>query len=443
VRLRPMLSFESNRLQPVRIINCEEYGAIQIPFRDLLGPTGTLRLNPEVEKGDFFNVSMSRGRLTLSARNYVGYIPLNENVVVYVRPRVPVANLTAVAELAGMPHVMFSSLRDYSLAATWSDSFLDVYASALADHLEYIVISGLLREYRRDEEVTSFPSGRVMLSQTLRASAAHGRKYRAHITRYARTADNAPNRCLKYAMWLVAHHYANRAQWTREARIVNRRLNTAYTFFDGVGLDPTQAFLADPVVAGRRDVPALRAYYSDALDVARVIIRQQGLRLEGGDVAGVRLPSLAVNMSRLFEEYVRRALQLYAADSAWAWQVLDGNGLGSKPLYKDRMSPRANPDIVITRPESRPLVLEIKYRPVTDISPRDDTNQAVTYAACYDTNRVVIIYPCDTGQLAGLRKIGDIGHVAVYQYRIDLGSADLGLEAAGFGTAVASLLYEQ
>jgi 5-methylcytosine-specific restriction enzyme subunit McrC len=431
---------DTNQLPPEPIA-CAEYEAVNIPINYLLGHDGRLQLNSEIEKGDYFSVSLRHGVLTLRTSGYVGYIPLTNQVVIYVRPRVPVINLNRMAEIAGTPRITLAWLREYDLSGPWSESYADLYASALAAHVENIAANGLLRDYLRKEENSSFPRGRILIGPTVQSFSARGQYHKAVSTYFVRTADNPANRCLKYAMWLMGSHYAKASVRRRKSRLIQQRLNAAYSSFDGVSLDQAQRFVADPFVAGLRSLPAHRGYYREALDVALAITRQQGLLLDANIRGDVRLPSLILNMSDLFESYVRTVLQQHSIENRWTWQVLDGNAEGSRPLYKGQSLVKATPDIVIQDPGSaRSVVVEVKYIPVADRSLREAVNQVVTYAACYETNRAVLVHPCDEGQASGIRKIGNVGQVEVFQYLYNLANADLTLEASLFGHAISALL---
>lgn len=444
MRLTPLVKERDGQApESPSVIPCGEHEAIEVPMDYVLGSHGRMILNPEIESGDYFAVSLSRGVLSLRTRGYVGYIPINDRVVVHVRPRVPVANLTEIVEVTGLRTTVLSALRDYSLTDSWSNSVADLYAVALVGQIELIVLQGLLRDYRRDEQSSSFPLGRVLIGPTIQSHLARGEQHRARSTWFTRTIDNPVNRTVKYAMWLLGEHFAYKSSLERDQRQVLRDLNSLYGTFDGVRLDHSRGFVRDSVVAGRRELPAFRAYYRRALDISLAVIEQRGLLLEDGRGPNVRLPSLVLDMSKLFEAYVRKVLQLHAVERGWPWQVVDGKDEGSRPLYTGQASPAATPDIVVRGPGIEPLVLEVKYIPVDGRSPRDALNQAVTYATCYGTKRVVLVHPCDHGQVPGLQKSGSVGDVEVFQYRFDLDVTELHLEASRFAQAIEECLSAQ
>jgi 5-methylcytosine-specific restriction enzyme subunit McrC len=425
-----------------RVIRCEEQGQVDVDLSELQGPSGTLSLNPEIEGGDYFAVSLRRGVISLRARGYVGLIPLSEGVVVDVRPRVPVRNLSRVIHVSGEPPTVLTSLRSYATAPEWSDSLLDVYARALAGYVEVVASSGLLRDYVRREEDSSFPRGRVRLDGTLRLRS-RGINHKARVAWFERGDDNAPNRCLKYAIWLLAQRYIARRSADDRSREAHRHLNALFPIFDGVSLDHGKAFLDDPVVSGARELPTLRSYYRDALNVALAIIRQRSIVLDSSG-GSVRMPSFVVNMNYVFEAYIRNTLRRYVAAHGLAGDVLDGNDEGSRRLYDGRADPEATPDIVLQPHDTAipPVVIEVKNVPVKGSeSERDHVNQAATYGLAYRAPRVVIVNPrASAFQPAGLYFLGDIDHVAVYQYRFDLGATDLSNEDEQFGDVIAGLM---
>jgi 5-methylcytosine-specific restriction enzyme subunit McrC len=426
-------------------VECDAYGLIDLPLEQVLDASGRLDLNPDIETGDYFAVSMRKGQLRLRAGGYIGVIPLNDRIVVHVRPRVPMSNLTRVVNLSGYPPTILTSMRGYDTVDEWNESLLDVYAAQLIRHVEVLTLSGLLREYARREEVSSFPRGRVMLHQTIQRQYPRGIRHAAHVSWFERGADVAPNRCIKYAIWLLAQRYIATKPVDRASRQLHRRLNALYAGLADVELDHRRTFMEDPVVTGARPLPTLRSYYRDALNVAIAIIRQRAVLIESAGGA-IRLPSIVMNMDYVFEGYVRNVLRLQAATNARSEVVFDGNEApGQKLLFNEKPSPYATPDIVVrATDQTTPLVLEVKNVPIKgDLSDRSHINQAVTYAASYRTKRVVLVHPRRSSwQSPGMRLQGVVDEIEVYQYCYDLNADDLEAEEDAFGVAVLGLIVE-
>jgi len=424
------------------VLECREHGPIDIPLDRLLGQDGRLDLNPEIESRDFFAVYLKKGSLKLQARGFVGYIPITRDVVINVRPRAPVSNLFRMTQISGAAPTVLTSLRSYSTTEEWNDSLLGLYADALIRYVAIITGTGLHREYQRREEGSAFPRGRILLASTAKKHNARGIHHRAEIAWFERTRDTSINRCLKYATWLLAEKY--RCLSTRKAgdRDRIRRLNAAFVAFGNVTLDHGRTFLSDPIVVGKRPLPAVRAYYRDALNVALAVIGQRSVLIEstGGDI---KLQSVVLDMNVVFESYVRQILRGYAEEHNWDASVEDGNKEGGRGLYDGTSTPEATPDIVVrTANGVTPLLLEVKNVPIVGhYTGRGETNQAITYAVAYRAPVVVLVHPrASTIQPGGLHHLGDVNSVSVYQYRFDLGADNLVAEEERFGAEIAEIL---
>jgi len=424
------------------IYSVAEYRNVDIPMEDLL-VGGRLRVNPEVISRGYFNIRLQGDSLRVQAGGYVGLIPLNERAAIEVVPRVPVGNLSRILSIAGyVPTALVSERKRYELQPGPLDSVLDIYARGLVAAVDEIVTRGLYRTYRRREAMTSFPRGRILVSDTVIRLHSRGISHRASSTWFERTADNAANRCLKYAILFLARRYAQLENPRPGSRRIQRELNRAYRVFDSVTLDRTRSFMGDAEVAGRAELPRVRGYYRDALDLASAIIREQAVAL---DHAGedLRLSSIVLSLQDVFEAYLRNVLRRAARADRWDALVLDGNSDGAKLLFDEGGKIAANPDIVVAPLEKRretSVLIDAKYKPYLSDPDRDDINQVVTYGFSYRARNVVLVSPKPANRgSVGLRKIGTIKPLAVYQYVFDLGSTDLEDQEVRFAAAVASV----
>lgn len=433
-----------------RVIPCSEQGQIDLALNELMDASGGLMINPEISKKDFLTVTFRGGKLRLQARGFIGLIPLNEKVAIFVEPRVPVSNLTRMAEISGSSRLPLPVIRAYETGDAKEELLLDLYSAALIHHVERVVEGGLFREYQRVEEESSFPAGRLLVNQTARLQG-RGVTHRVWSSHFERTADNAANRCLKYALWRLAQQSQDPS--VPSVKRNRQQLNRLYGAFDGVPLDHSLRFLDDDFVTGRRDLPSLRAYYRDALDVARAALLQRKIFLDRSK-GGVQLPSIVFDMNDLFERYVRRTLEMHGAGAGWSEVVADGNttarrvlfthhrNVGSEVHKLDYADSFATPDIVILRENGQDVacVLDVKNKLVKRRSDRDGEDQVIAYALRYATDRVVLVHPAQENQTAGMYKVGDVGEVSLFQYRINLAADNPEVEERNFGDAVAKLI---
>ncbi len=432
-----------------RTYRVPEWGHIEVEPAGLLRD-GKLDVYASVVGRDYFTLRPQQGALMLQAGSYIGVIPLNELVTLEVTPRVPLRNLSRLLRVSGnVPLALPETARLYEREAEMYPSLLDLYAQALGGYVDQIRLRGLAREYVERHENTSFPRGRILMNETVKSLRPKGISYKLATSWYQRTSDIASNQCVKYAIWFLARCLA-RAQTAQQSRRALRTLNRAYRVFDGIELDLSRGFMRDPVVLGLRPLPSVRSYYHPALALCLAIIQQQGVSLDqrSGDLS---LPSLILKMSDVFEDYVRNVLARYATAEGWTVSVLNGNHRapqgGEQKLFHEGMDADANPDIVLAlgtgEARTHPLVLEVKYKPSDRSIDRDDLHQAIAYGISYRCKKVVLVHPrgAKTDAAAvGLRELGRLNDMVVYQYVYDLSTHDLVGQENQFGQRVAALV---
>jgi 5-methylcytosine-specific restriction enzyme subunit McrC len=417
-----------------------EHELLDVPLDALLDSRGRLVVNEDVEAKGYFTVQLARGAVRLQARGFVGLIPLNERVAIDVRPRVPVRNLGRILRVSGHVPRSLGSERRYRTHPEWNESLVDLYAGWLIDRLEVIASEGLLRDYVRRGDSSSFPRGRIRTDATLTRLRTRGVRHKAVSNWFERSADNEANRCLRYAVWFLAGRLSGAGPRTAGRRELLQRLGALFEVFSSADLDHSLAFVHDPVVTGARSLPSLRDYYRPALDLALMIVRQHAVDMEAKRRALV-LPSIVLDMDKVFEGYLRNLLREEVVRAGRGRKVLDGNTDAKKLLFDRPPSELATPDIVFREGNGDcPLIIEVKNVPVKSVSKRSALEQAITYAASYRCKSVVLAHPCTASQESGLRLQGRIGGLSVHQFIFDLGAADLSKEEEEFKRAVFGLL---
>lgn len=437
----------------VIVVECEEYQHIELDSSLWISDQHTIVLNSEIDGRDVLRANFRRGVLQLQATSYVGVIPLNEQVVLRVRPRVPLANLTRMVIATGHDVLPLRAFRDYAGRGTADDWAMDIYTDALLDHVDTILDSGMMRVYARLEGEGHYPHGRIDVGRTVQRFAARGVPNKAAFSWHERTVDVPANRCLKTAMEIVRTHLLKvRDQPRKGDRMKLKRLAGQFAAFEEVGDDIEHRFLEDPEVLGQVPLPDPRFYYRPALDLALLIVRGQGIALDlGGE--DVQMGSLLIDTNKLFENFVRVSLARHASEARWPIEVLDGNKEGKVDLYDapdpgpapfgeplDALARKdagaAQPDVVLRDSEGRYLLTaEVKNTvhgrdaDADDVLPdRREVEQAVTYALRYDLPFTLLIHPWIRGT-KGLVYVGRVRSVDVYDYRLDL-SEDAGTDHA-------------
>lgn len=433
--------------RPRRVYPAEEHGKVPIPLTELV-IGNRLELYPEIIGKGYFRIGLSGDHLEFHAGGFVGLIPINDRVTIDVRPRTPVKNIERLIALSGhRPFSLAPHLRRYARSAVHLPALFDLVAGAFIDALIPIELHGLHRAFNRSEENTSFPRGRILLGETLRRDASRGLQHRATATWFEQTIDTAPNRCLKYALWYLFKRYREMQRRKGTLRQLSD-INQAFHIFDGVQLDFSRQFLKDPLVQSPDNLPTNRIYYRDALQLAITIIEQRGVMLRGNG-SSVLMASWIVDMTEIFESYIRSVLRERFNDLAPNIRVFDGNqpsprGAG-KLLFDRPPSVMATPDIVIRHEPNEPdgvasfTIVEVKYKRSRTLD-REDLEQTIVYASSYRSLVAIVVQPCMPNVGSGLSVVGTINEISLYQYVFDLAANDPEEEEEKFANSIRQLI---
>lgn len=429
-------------------ISVPEYGVVRIDADSIL-KGGRLNVYPAIDGKDLFVLRVSRSGVDIQARGFVGIIPLNDDLVLHVTPRVPLGNLARL--LSTVHHTLTELpglLRSYDSEPGIYPSLISIYAASLRASIETLHQQGLMRRYERREMDYTTPRGRINIGRTVQTALPRGLPT-VSTTYFERTTDIPENRALLGAvMWLA--RYASRYEDTlsiRETRQIRHDLNASHLLLSSITHDTSRAFLRDPVVTGSRPLPSLRPDYRPALDLAVSILGEQALII---DQHGKRLqmPSLLINLDVLFEDYIREVLRRAAGTGDWPCAVLDGNK--NPPIgAKSKIFPGVSDELVETSPDvvcrhrqtgSFPVIVEVKYKPVRNRVDRTHLEQVLAYGLAYRAQHAVIVQPQGHSPAhRGLRTLGTVGGITCHLYSIDL-DGDLTHEEATFSTAIRLLI---
>ncbi len=448
-----MTAFEGSIRAPLtRVIRIAEFEGVPLDAEDILRD-GKLNIYSNLHRKGYLEVRVGAAGVQLVAKGHIGVIPVNERLTLEVVPRVPLGNLSHVLAMSKVaPVALANATRLYETEGDLYPSLAVIYAAALRLVIEEIVNRGLYREYQRVNEVTSFPRGRIEVGKTLQTAFARGNTHKAAVSYFNRSVDNPANRCILHAVWRLSQYLDQVGSELIPRHRQNARLDLNYAWhaLQGTQLDLGKGFLNDGLVTGQQQLPALRFYYRPALDLALAIMDRQAIVVEQSG-SHLELPSLVVDMSKVFEAYIRESLIRNARERAWLVDILDGNkqppegGAGRLFQHQEASVPAA-PDVVLRSRASGsgaayPLILEVKYKPAGNAPGRDDLNQAITYGAAYRAPTVVIVQPRgrDWPQPAGLRFLGTIAEMRIFQYVVDLHGA-MEQEEERLGLAIEALI---
>jgi 5-methylcytosine-specific restriction enzyme subunit McrC len=416
-----------------------EHETIDLPL-DIVGPGGKLDVYPDVL--NLFQVRFRNGIPRLQMDRYVGYIPLNDEYAVEVRPRVPIANLERLIGLASgqFTKVLQKHFRQFSHTDEKPFPLLDLLAAQLIESFERIWERGLLSTYDQKRQVSATPVGRIHVFESTWRSRKSGRPLSVS-TAYHRTHDFGPNRViavtfdrlLRQLMACSDRIGSERRMHLR--RIIERLNNISAASEKELSPRALSRFL--------KNLPPHHEQYAHTLLLSQLVLANAGIAIRGRGNLAV-LPTILIDMEKVFEDYARNILFRHVEGTGGATEVLNGNLQrptgASMLLFEDRPTGSGNssvtPDIVISFHGRPALVVDAKYKPLKGLPDRSDINQVITYGVRYATSRVMLLYPNRPEGHAAVETLGTVGTIRVMVGRMDLTSSDMEAEESQFTAEV-------
>lgn len=422
------------------ILPAVEHETVLLP-ESLVQADGSLDVYDDVLK--LFRLTYQKKRPAIQCSGLVGYIPLNKNYALEVSTRVPVGNLERLVGVAAgyEPKVLHKYMRKFAHSDERPQALLDVLTDRLLDAIDHIWANGLLKTYLPVVKTGATPTGRLMPFKTEWLSGKTGRPT-AVSSSYSRTIDFGPNRVLRHALEKLLARYVSFGG--QRARVL--RMKRVLTRFENVERATVSELSPRSISGFIKNLPPYHEHYAEALMLAQLVAFDAGLAIRGGGDAAI-LPSILVDMSAVFEIYLRRVLSNGLASDR-RLEVLDGNRAGAGgaklPLFSDvragAKNPPATPDIVVTLDGKAALVIDAKYKPAPDLPDRSDVNQVVTYGARYGTVPVMVLHAGRPNGRGSAEYCGSVGDFKVFNGMFDLSAISIHEEEAAFVEAVRAVL---
>jgi 5-methylcytosine-specific restriction enzyme subunit McrC len=375
------LSNEPNRA----IVPCEEFGEVLVPFRDLLRE-GELDIYPEVASRGFFDIDYRKGGLVLKASRYVGLIPINDRLAIHVRPRVTIAHLLhIIAQSGDAPTSIGSFSRGYSLSPMRIDSPETVYIDSFVAAVQRLRAEGLLKKYVRREQRQAI-RGRLLVSRSVASSFSRGMRHRPVFEVHEFSHDCVENQILKATSQQLCR-FCERSgidRLSESRRILAVFLRELSNVSDR---DLSPDVLARIVPTLIRDLPRRHRSYEFGLWLSMLLALRAPVSLE--TLGSTRFDTLVVDVSGVFERYMRKLLVM-AQRSHWPQRrIMDGNR-APIPLFTRGLGVETKPDIYVIDSGRPVAVLDVKYK----LAPsREDRYELLAFCEALGVQRAAFICP--------------------------------------------------
>lgn len=412
------------------VFPCEEFSEVEVPA-DLLYVGSRIDIYPELSR--FFDVDYRSGRIVLVAKSNVGLIPVNDRVAIHVIPRFPIANLFYVIQRAESK-LRFAAghLRSYDISSRTGLDPSSVVGNHLVEMLSHVRREGLLRRYV-DRSLDNRVDGALMLSETVSRYYSAGIRHRQVRRVTELSSDIEENQLLKSAVHRLGRFYAGASDKTVRSRGVAATEALAQ-LFDGVSrFDAHPRSIRQALPQYIKRLPVHHRPYASMLWLAYVIETGHGLSIE--KLGPATLDTFVVNLADVFEDYVRRVVIDNIETILPGYAVRNGNN-EQVPLFVQGQSFKVKPDIYLTRPGKRTVVLDAKYKPA--IKP-PDRYEVMAFCEALGAKTAIVLSPAIGGPATEL--LGrTTGGIEFHIVRIDLGATDMRVAEVEFVSKIENIV---
>jgi 5-methylcytosine-specific restriction enzyme subunit McrC len=407
------------------IVECDEMAELPLPLNRLLR-NGELRLNGSIQERGYLGAKIKGGHLVLTASRFIGLIPLTDDLSVRVRPKMPISNLSRMLVRSGTaPRAIEGFHRGYHPRFEGGVDAIRTYGPSLLNGVDGIIRRGLSKAYIPPPAPMPW-RGRMNVSDTVRRYAARGIHYQHTFEQTVLSVATLENIALRTAVLVVRDGLSDRA----EDRPMLTRATTILSHLPGVPNWNCRIADLAHALSRRLAAPGLSAY-RPTLWTALLLLQSQLVDVETDGF--IRLDSLIVDVSKVFEGYLRRELSdRLRADGL---RVSSGD-TSSLPFFQDRAEERAKPDIIIWRERQIVGLIEVKYK---ENIKETDRYQLTSFLDAADLKIGALVSPAIGGETSsywGTTKAGK----SLLRLKFDLSVPNLDVEADKFADNVRSML---
>ena len=271
----------------------------------------------------------------------------------------------------------------------------------------------------------------MLASDTVRSHAAKGIRYRHEFDHSTLSPSTIENIALKTALSQTRDWFR---QNDRRNPIVGEVSSLLHGLWPVTDWEGKRSELVSRLAKRIRTLSPRLSHYRDPL-WASLLILQSSIPEVGFD-GFVRLDSLIVDVSTVFEAYLRR--ELAERLLPLGYQVEDGNR-SPEALFSDAGPYTVHPDMVIRRDGTVVGLLDAKYKP----DPKEqDRYEVMAFMDSFGTNVGGFVCPAtgaDTSRYLGVTKSGK----KLYSLRYDLAAHDSAAESDRFAHNVVQMVTGQ